>query len=273
MPKQKTHKGTKKRFRLTANGKVKHRSAGTSHLATRKTRSGSANSAAPTVARPRHGQGDQARRWPATATNDSREASSRLRCEPDRRAKCTTRTSPPGTSNSRRIHAAGAWARNNDRRVPSMRTTIGVARKRKKNRLFQKAKGYTGGRRRLLRSVKETLVRAEAFAFRDRRARKREFRKLWIIRINAACRERGLRYSEFINGLQQGQHRARPQDALGDGHLRPGRVRRDRRKGQSGDWRKSTRSRMKPRPSVAIRRIAMRAIRSRGAAASCSRAA
>ena len=44
-------------------------------------------------------------------------------------------------------------------------------------------------------------MRAEAFAFRDRRARKREFRKLWIIRINAACRERGMRYSEFINGL------------------------------------------------------------------------
>ena len=84
-----------------------------------------------------------------------------------------------------------------------MRTTIGPARRRKKNRLFQKAKGYTGGRRRLLRSMKETLLRAEAFAFRDRRARKREFRKLWIIRINAACRERGLRYSEFINGLKK----------------------------------------------------------------------
>jgi large subunit ribosomal protein L20 len=82
-----------------------------------------------------------------------------------------------------------------------MRTTTGVARKRKNNRLFKRAKGYTGGRRRLLRSVKETLVRAETFAFRDRRARKREFRKLWIIRINAACRERGIRYSEFINGL------------------------------------------------------------------------
>jgi large subunit ribosomal protein L20 len=84
-----------------------------------------------------------------------------------------------------------------------MRTTIGAARRRKKNRLFQKAKGYTGGRGRLLRTVKETLVRAEAFAFRDRRSRKREFRKLWIIRINAACRERGLRYSEFINGLNK----------------------------------------------------------------------
>jgi large subunit ribosomal protein L20 len=69
--------------------------------------------------------------------------------------------------------------------------------------LFKKTEGYVGGRRRLLRSVKETLVRAETFAFRDRRARKREFRKLWIIRINAACRERGLRYSEFINGLNK----------------------------------------------------------------------
>src|SRR6187401_816188 len=84
-----------------------------------------------------------------------------------------------------------------------MRTTVGVARKRKNNRLFKKAKGYVGGRRRLLRTVKENLVRAETFAFRDRRARKREFRKLWIIRINAACRERGLRYSEFIAGLNK----------------------------------------------------------------------
>ena len=82
-----------------------------------------------------------------------------------------------------------------------MRTTLGVARRRKKNRLFQNAKGYTGGRGRLYRSVKETVVRAEAFAFRDRRVRKREFRKLWIIRINAAVRERGMRYSEFIHGL------------------------------------------------------------------------
>ena len=54
----------------------------------------------------------------------------------------------------------------------------------------------------MLRSVKETLVRSGAYAFRDRRVRKREFRKLWIIRINAAARERGLRYSEFIRGLE-----------------------------------------------------------------------
>lgn len=86
-----------------------------------------------------------------------------------------------------------------------MRTTKGSARNRAKNRLFKKTKGYVGGRGTLLRTAKETLVRAEAYAFRDRRVRKREFRKLWIIRINAAARERGLRYSELINGLKQAQ--------------------------------------------------------------------
>ena len=84
-----------------------------------------------------------------------------------------------------------------------MRTTKGAARNKAKKRLFKKAKGYVGGRGRLLRSVKETLIRAEAFAYRDRKVRKREFRKLWIIRINAAARQRGLRYNEFINGLQK----------------------------------------------------------------------
>ncbi|NOY42754.1 MAG: 50S ribosomal protein L20 [Planctomycetes bacterium] len=84
-----------------------------------------------------------------------------------------------------------------------MRTTKGSARNRAKNRLFKKTKGYVGGRGTLLRTAKETLVRAEAYAFRDRRVRKRDFRKLWIIRINAAARERGLRYSELMNGLKR----------------------------------------------------------------------
>jgi large subunit ribosomal protein L20 len=82
-----------------------------------------------------------------------------------------------------------------------MRTTNGAARHQAKKRLFRRAKGYRGGRSKLLRTVKETLVRAGAYAFRDRRVRKRESRKLWIIRINAAVRQRGLRYSEFIGGL------------------------------------------------------------------------
>ncbi len=82
-----------------------------------------------------------------------------------------------------------------------MRTTNGVPRNRRKKRLFKKVKGFVGGRRKLLRTAKETLVRAGVYAFRDRRLRKREFRALWIIRINAACRMQGLRYSEFIHGL------------------------------------------------------------------------
>ncbi len=84
-----------------------------------------------------------------------------------------------------------------------MRTTNGVTRHHAKKRLFKRAKGYRGGRSKLLRTVKETLIRSGTYAYRDRRVRKRDFRKLWIIRINAAVRERGLRYSEFIGGLKQ----------------------------------------------------------------------
>lgn len=84
-----------------------------------------------------------------------------------------------------------------------MRTIKGSARTRAKRRLYRRAKGYQGGRGNLLRTVKETVVRAGAYAYRDRRVRKREFRRLWIIRINAAVRERGMRYSEFIHGLQR----------------------------------------------------------------------
>ena len=84
-----------------------------------------------------------------------------------------------------------------------MRTTKGAARRRAKKRLLRRAKGYRGGRRNLIRTVKETLLRSGAYAYRDRRVRKREFRKLWIIRINAAVRQRGMRYSEFIHGLQK----------------------------------------------------------------------
>ena len=82
-----------------------------------------------------------------------------------------------------------------------MRVRLGKARHRSKKRLFKEARGYVGGRSKLLRTVKETLVRARAFATRDRRVRKREFRALWITRLSAACRERGLSYSVFIHGL------------------------------------------------------------------------
>jgi large subunit ribosomal protein L20 len=84
-----------------------------------------------------------------------------------------------------------------------MRTTTGAARRKSKRRLLRKAKGYRGGRRKLVRTVKETLLRSGQYAYRDRRVRKREFRRLWIVRLNAAARERGLRYSEFVCGLKK----------------------------------------------------------------------
>lgn len=82
-----------------------------------------------------------------------------------------------------------------------MRTTTSVARHKKKKRLFKQAKGNRGGRGKLLRTVKETVVRSGAYSFRDRKVRAREFRKLWITRLSAACRQRGRRYSEFMNAI------------------------------------------------------------------------
>ena len=83
-----------------------------------------------------------------------------------------------------------------------MRTTKGAARTRAKRRLYKRAKGYRGGRGNLLRTVKETLIRSGVYAYRDRKTKKRNFRRLWIVRINAACRHRGMRYSQFIAGLK-----------------------------------------------------------------------
>jgi large subunit ribosomal protein L20 len=83
-----------------------------------------------------------------------------------------------------------------------MRSKNGSARNKRKKRLFRKVKGFVGGRRRLLRSAKETLLRAGMFAFRDRRAKKRDFRKLFIIRLTAAAEMRGVRYSRLIHGLR-----------------------------------------------------------------------
>ena len=84
-----------------------------------------------------------------------------------------------------------------------MRTTKGAARTQAKKRLRKKVKGFVGGRRKLFRTAKETLVRAGVYAFRDRKTKRRNLRALWIIRLNAACRERGLRYSQFVNGLSK----------------------------------------------------------------------
>jgi large subunit ribosomal protein L20 len=85
------------------------------------------------------------------------------------------------------------------------RATNAVARRRAHKRLFKRAEGYRGGRRKLLRTVKEALIRAGAYSRRDRRTKKRNFRSLWITRISAACRARGITYSVFIKGLIKAQ--------------------------------------------------------------------
>lgn len=76
------------------------------------------------------------------------------------------------------------------------------ARKRRKKWL-KAAKGYSGGRRRLYGNAKDTVERAWQFAYRDRRQKKRDFRRLWITRINAASRQHGLPYSKFMGGLNK----------------------------------------------------------------------
>jgi large subunit ribosomal protein L20 len=84
-----------------------------------------------------------------------------------------------------------------------MRTKNGPAKTQKRRRLMKRASGFVGGRGSLIRTTKETLLRAGVYAFRDRRVRKRKFRQLWIIRLNAAVRLRGMRYSVFIAGLKK----------------------------------------------------------------------
>ena len=82
------------------------------------------------------------------------------------------------------------------------RARSGKTVNRGRKRTLKLTKGFVMSRHNLYRQSIVTLIRSRVYAFRDRRVRKREFRKLWILRINAACRMRGLRYSLFIHGLQ-----------------------------------------------------------------------
>ena len=83
-----------------------------------------------------------------------------------------------------------------------MRVKRGPAGHRRHKKYLDRAKGYRGGRSRLYRTAREAVERSMAYATRDRKVRKREFRKLWILRINAGAREHGLSYSRFMHGLQ-----------------------------------------------------------------------
>ncbi|MBI4543913.1 MAG: 50S ribosomal protein L20 [Gemmatimonadetes bacterium] len=83
------------------------------------------------------------------------------------------------------------------------RTTSAVARHRKKKRYLKAAKGYWGARSKLWRIAKNAVERGWQYSYRDRKQRKRQFRRLWITRINAAAREHDLSYSRFMSGLKQ----------------------------------------------------------------------
>ena len=78
-----------------------------------------------------------------------------------------------------------------------------VAAHRKHRKVLKAARGNYGGRSKLYRTARETVQKGLAYAYRDRRNRKRDFRKLWIVRINAAARQRGLSYSAFMDGLKK----------------------------------------------------------------------
>lgn len=83
------------------------------------------------------------------------------------------------------------------------RVRKGAARTQARKKMLRAARGYHGTKHRHKQQAKVALIRAGVFAYRDRKARKRDFRRIWITRISAACRMRGTRYSRFMNGLQR----------------------------------------------------------------------
>ncbi len=84
------------------------------------------------------------------------------------------------------------------------RVKRGTKGRRRHKKLLKLAKGNVGGRRKQYRQARETVERGLTYAYRDRKVRKREFRGLWIVRINAAARQHGLSYSQLMHGLKQG---------------------------------------------------------------------
>jgi len=85
------------------------------------------------------------------------------------------------------------------------RVKRGVVARERHKKVLKKAKGYYGARRKVFRVAKQAVIKAGQYAYRDRRQRKRQFRALWIARINAAARENGLSYSRLINGLKKAE--------------------------------------------------------------------
>lgn len=82
------------------------------------------------------------------------------------------------------------------------RAVDGTRRTKRRKKILARAKGFRGARSKLFRVAKDAIAKAEQYAYRDRKARKRDFRRLWITRLSAACRTEGMQYSRFINALK-----------------------------------------------------------------------
>ena len=105
------------------------------------------------------------------------------------------------------------------------RVKRGTVRRAKRKKLLGLAKGYYANKSKLYRAAKESVDTALKYAFVGRRRKKRDFRRLWVVRINAAAREHRLTYGQLINGLKTRRRLARSQEPVGTGDCEPGRVR------------------------------------------------
>ena len=166
MPKMKTHSGAKKRFKLTATGKVRGRHAFTSHILEKKS--------------PKR---KRALGAPALLSADDTPRIKRMLGAPTKSA---------------RLSRARASATKRGRLVRVKRS---VHARKKRRATLELTKGFRGEAHSNYRRAKEALIKADTYAYRDRRNRKRDFRRLWITRINAAARQNGMSYSQFMHGL------------------------------------------------------------------------
>ena len=124
------------------------------------------------------------------------------------------------------------------------RVKRGTVRRAKRKKLLGLAKGYYANKSKLYRAAKESVDTALKYAFVGRRRKKRDFRRLWVVRINAAAREHGLTYGQFISGLKTRRRHARPQE--------PGRARRSRARRRSRTLAEQAKAAAKP-PRARVR--------------------
>ncbi len=205
MPKMKTKSGAKKRFKITGTGKVLY---------------------AQSRQAPRHDQADQRSRSascaaPPSCSRPTATTSRNTFCPTAERASAAARGLPQPQFES-------------VRRSAMARVKRGVTAHAKHKKVLKAAKGFYGRRKNTIRIAKQAVEKANQYAYRDRKRRKRTFRALWIQRLNAAVRPFGLTYSRFIDGLGKAGRHGRPQGAVRSRH--------------HASRRRSRRSSRRPRP-------------------------